>query len=111
MTCAAAGADFLSDAKALARVSNHLHIHDSFGDPAQFWTFSRSERLAYGLGDLHLPIGWGNIPWSRVMSEFEFLPDAIFNLELPAQYWFALEDSIRAVQEMIAAYRGRHSNG
>jgi sugar phosphate isomerase/epimerase len=62
LLCTAEGADFFSEAKALARVSSHLHIHDSFGDPAQFWTFSRSERLAYGLGDLHLPIGWGSIP-------------------------------------------------
>ena len=40
LTCAGAGVDFLTDAKELARVASHLHIHDSFGDPAQFWTFS-----------------------------------------------------------------------
>jgi sugar phosphate isomerase/epimerase len=107
LACAAKGANFLDEAKALARVANHLHIHDSFGDPATIWTFSRSERLAFGLGDLHLPIGWGNIPWRQIMAEFEFLPDAIFNLELPVQYWFALEESFRAVQDMAEVYRAR----
>jgi sugar phosphate isomerase/epimerase len=107
IACAAGGADFLAEAKQLARVARHLHIHDSFGDPAQFWTFSRSERLALGLGDLHLPIGWGNIPWRRIMAEFTFLPDAIFNLELPSQYWFELKDSIGAVRDMIEVYRAR----
>ncbi len=108
LLCTAEGVDFLSEAKALARVSSHLHIHDSFGDPAHFWTFSRSERLAYGLGDLHLPIGWGNIPWAAIMQDFTFQPDAIFNLELPVHYWFALEESVRAVQEMSDVYRARH---
>jgi len=107
LACAAQGADFLAEAKQLARVARHLHIHDSFGDPAQFWTFSRSERLALGLGDLHLPIGWGNIPWRRIMEEFTFLPDAIFNLELPSQYWFELSDSVGAVREMAETYRAR----
>lgn len=107
ITSAAAGADFLAEAKALARVARHLHIHDSFGDPTPFETFTRSERLAYGLGDLHLPIGWGTIPWPVIMQDFTFQPDAIFNLELPPQYWFALEDSVRAVRDMAKAYAGR----
>ncbi len=109
LTSAAAGADFLAEAKALAKVARHLHIHDSFGDPTHFWTFSRSERLAYGLSDLHLPIGWGTIPWAAIMAEFTFLPDVMFNLELPVQYWFMLEDSVRAVREMSETYRKRDS--
>jgi len=107
LTCAGAGVDFLTDAKELAHLAIHLHIHDSFGDPAQFWTFSRSERLAYGLGDLHLPIGWGAIPWAAIMEDFTFQPDVIFNLELPVPYWFALEDSVRAVRDMIGVYQPR----
>ncbi len=111
LLCTTQGADFLSEAKALARVACHLHIHDLFGDPAQFWTFSRSERLAYGLGDLHLPIGWGSIPWAAIMAEVTFLPDVIFNLELPVPYWFMLEDSVRAVREMIGIYEARGAKG
>ena len=111
LTSAAAGADFLAEAKALARVARHLHIHDSFGDPTHFWTFSRSERVAYGLSDLHLPIGWGNIPWAAIMADFTFLPDVVFNLELPAQYWYMLEDSVRAVREMTGIYEARAAKG
>ena len=111
LTSAAGGADFLAEAKALAKVARHLHIHDLFGDPTHFWTFSRSERLAYGLSDLHLPIGWGNLPWAAIMADFTFLPDVIFNLELPPQYWFMLEDSVRAVREMIGIYEARAAKG
>ena len=107
----AQGTDFRAEAKALARVSRHLHVHDSFGDPLQIKTYARSERVAYGLGDLHLPIGWGSLPWQETMASFEFEPGVIFNLELPVAYWFALQDSVRAVREMAEIYAARRANG
>ena len=110
INCAARRADYLSEAKALARVARHLHVHNSFGDPADLRTYSRSERVAYGLGDLHLPIGWGNLPWQEMMAAFEFEPDVIFNLELQAPYRIVLPESFRAMQEMIETYRARRSN-
>ncbi len=110
ITCKAQGADLLTEAKALARVARHLHLHDSFGDPAQLRTVTRSERVAYGLGDLHLPLGWGCLPWREAMSQFSFEPDVIFNLELPAPYWFALPDSVPGMQELIEIYTARRSN-
>jgi sugar phosphate isomerase/epimerase len=105
ITCSARGADYLSEVKALAAVAKHLHIHDSFGDPVQFRTFSRSERVAYGLGDLHLPIGWGNLPWLPMMSGCTFEPDVIFNLELPLPYMFMLPECVASMREMIGAYQ------
>jgi hypothetical protein len=42
-----------------------------------------------------------------MMQDFTFQPDAIFNLELPVPYWFALEESIRAVREMAEVYQSR----
>jgi sugar phosphate isomerase/epimerase len=110
INCTARGADFLAEVKALARVCRHLHVHDSFGDPIQFRTTSRSERVAYGLGDLHLPIGWGSLPWQELMAALEFEPNVIFNLELPAPYRIARPESIQAIREMIATYSARRSN-
>lgn len=104
ITSAAQDADFMAEAKALAQVARHLHIHDSFGDPARLRTYSRSERVAYGLGDLHLPVGWGNIPWAKMMSEFIFEPNTVFNLELPAHFAHALPGSIAAIREMVQQY-------
>ncbi len=110
ITCKAQGADYLAEAKALARVARHLHLHDSFGDPAQLRTYFRSERVAYGLGDLHLPIGWGNLPWQEMMSAFEFESDVIFDLELPVQYWFAVPESVLAMRGMVETYKAGRSN-
>ena len=109
ITCTAQGADYLAEVEALGRVSQHLHIHDFFGDPLQLRTYARSERVAYGLGDLHLPIGWGNLPWQDLMARLEFEPDAIFNLELPVPYWFEVPESVRAMREMIGdLFRAPH---
>ena len=108
--CATMQADFLAETKALARIARHLHIHDSFGDPAHLRTYRRSERVAYGLGDLHLPLGWGNLPWLDLMTKLDFEPDVIFNLELPVPYWFELRQSVRSMQELAAIYSARRSN-
>jgi hypothetical protein len=45
------------------------------------------------------------------MAELTFLPDVIFNLELPPQYWFMLDDSVRAVREMVGIYEARGAKG
>jgi len=108
--CKAHGADFIQEIKALGRVAKHLHIHDSFGDPAQLRTYTRSERVAYGLGDLHLPLGWGTIPWREMMAALAFEPNVIFNLELPVPYWFALKESVHTMQELVELYRAPRSN-
>ena len=110
LLCKARGVDFMEEVQALGAVARHLHIHDSFGDPAQFHTYTRSERVAYGLGDLHLPLGWGTLPWPGMMASLAFEPGVIFNLELPVPYWFELKNSVRAMQEMIEVYRARRSN-
>ena len=46
-----------------------MHIHDNIGfydeDRVQNRQASLEKRLPFGLGDLHLAAGWGNIPFSR----------------------------------------------
>jgi len=107
LASAVAGADFIAEAKALGRVSAHLHLHDCFADPSDLPVFVPSERVAYGLGDLHLPLGWGTLPWLALMDGLDFLPDALFLLELSAQYRFALPEGVEFAREMSAAYDAR----
>ncbi|MBT3069955.1 sugar phosphate isomerase/epimerase [Rhodomicrobium sp. Az07] len=104
LACAAEGADFMAEARALARVSPHLHLHDCFADPADMAVFVPSERVAYGLGDLHLPLGWGKLPWLDLMGDVDLPPDALFLLELSAQYRFALPEGVAIARDMAAAY-------
>jgi sugar phosphate isomerase/epimerase len=85
--CTRLGLDFRQELRAMAPVAGHLHMHDSFGLPPTMTQFyEASEPMALGIGDLHLPLGWGDIPFAEIFSELEFLPDTVMILELPQRY-------------------------
>ncbi|WP_087000989.1 sugar phosphate isomerase/epimerase family protein [Rhizobium sullae] len=78
--------DFLEELRAMAPVTGHLHVHDSFGLPYSMTRFYHpAEATALGIGDLHLPIGWGDIPWEDIFSTLTFLPDTSLIMEINAE--------------------------
>lgn len=81
------GLDFMDQLRAMAPVSGHLHVHDSFGQLAGDTPFFfPQEGSALGLGDLHLPIGWGEIPWDKIFAELTFLPGTILMMEISRRF-------------------------
>ncbi|MBC2885542.1 sugar phosphate isomerase/epimerase [Ochrobactrum sp. CM-21-5] len=77
------GLDWREQIRAMAPVTGHLHIHDSFGRPYTMTKFYHpAEATALGIGDLHLPIGWGDIPWEEIFDELTFLPDTFLIMEI-----------------------------
>lgn len=95
------GADFLAEAEALARFAKHVHVHDSFGRPHDIPTYSRAERLAFGQGDVHLPVGWGSIPWDALMARCTFPRGTIFNIELEQRYWEHAAETVARTRALI----------
>ncbi|MBC8050330.1 MAG: TIM barrel protein [Chitinophagales bacterium] len=100
-------ADFVTEAKALAPFAKHLHIHDSFGRLQNLPTYTRSERVAFGLGDLHLPIGWGAIQWDELMTSLNFHTGVILNLELMGAYWSELDACVASLRRLETLVRER----
>lgn len=98
-------ADFVEEVKALAPYSRHLHVHDSFGRQDDIWMYTDGERIAYGHGDLHLPVGWGDIPWDKLMAECEFPDGVLFNIELKERYWYAAQDTVDATRQLAEKAR------
>ncbi len=96
------GGDLIAEAAALAPYAKHLHIHDNFGLADDIWTFSVGEKLAFGHGDLHLPVGWGNLPWEALIDACAFPDDVVFNIELDGRYWHAAEATVRATKALAA---------
>ena len=94
------GGDFEAECAALAPYARHLHVHDSFGLPDDIWMYTDGERLAFGHGDLHLPVGWGNIPWNALMQKCRFPKGTIFNIELDKRYWYAAQDCVDATRAL-----------
>lgn len=99
------GGDFLAEVEALAPFAKHLHIHDSFGRADVIETHSPSEKLAFGHGDLHLPVGWGEIPWEDLMARCIFPDGAVFNIELNQRYWYAVEECVAATRDLALKAR------
>ena len=100
-------ADFVAEIAALAPHAVHLHIHDSFGRQDDIWMYCDGERLAYGHGDLHLPVGWGDLPWEEVLAACTFPAGASFTIELERRYWYAAADCIDSTRDLARRAR-RH---
>lgn len=79
------GFDFLRECATAAPTVSHLHLHDNLGRPEPVREPEPTERLAYGVGDLHLPPGKGDIPLDELFSEIEFPKNPAACVELPAQ--------------------------
>lgn len=80
------GRPFRQQLEALAPVARHLHLHDSFGRLPALPRPMAGELLAYGVGDLHLPLGWGTLPWDDALSGLPLPDDASATLEIPPAY-------------------------
>jgi len=100
LQCARTGANLMNEVKALAPLARHLHLNDCFGVSRGMDGSLPAEALAYGSGDLHLPIGWGNLPWDRLMTEPDYPGDLFLNQELHPAYWTALEGDIAEMRRL-----------
>ena len=81
------GLDFRAELRAMAPVAGHLHLHDSFGRPQAFYKgYHPQENTAMGIGDLHLPLGWGDIAWDEIIAELEVLPGTVMMMEIGRRY-------------------------
>ncbi len=81
------GLNFREQIAAMAPVTGHLHVHDSFGRPQAFYkAFHLQENTAMGIGDLHMPLGWGDIDWTSIFAELDFLPNTIMMMEIGGRY-------------------------
>lgn len=81
------GLDFREQLRAMAPVAGHLHVHDSFGRPQGFYRGHHpQEDTALGIGDLHMPLGWGDIDWDDIFSELVFLPETVMMMEIGPRY-------------------------
>jgi len=98
------GLDFFAEIAAMAPVTGHLHVHDSFGRPQGFFqAYHPQENTALGIGDLHMPLGWGDIDWDRIFSQLAFLPGTVLMMEIGDRYRREQPASLVRARELMAA--------
>jgi sugar phosphate isomerase/epimerase len=59
--------DFLGAVRTAVPWVKHLHANDNFGHLDRGYE-TLTERLPFGEGDLHLPPGWGSIPYREALT-------------------------------------------
>ena len=97
------GLNFREQIAAMAPVAGHLHLHDSFGRPQGFYKgFHLQENTAMGIGDLHMPLGWGDIDWDDIFSELDFLPGTVAMMEIGARYRAEQPESLERARKLMA---------
>lgn len=95
------GLNFREQIAAMAPVTGHLHVHDSFGRPQAFYkAFHPQENTAMGIGDLHMPLGWGDIDWCAIFAELSFLPDTVMMMEIGPRHRSEQPESLRRAHQL-----------
>ena len=92
---------FFDEVEIMSKISKHLHLHDSFGQLNQMFVYNESEELSYGLGDLHLPLGWGNIPFDDLFEKIEFPRGLILILEIQERFIEYFPETILKARNLI----------
>ena len=106
--CDSVNLDVMEEARALIPFAKHVHIHDSFGRTNNIPVHTQQEALGLGVGDLHLPIGWGNLPFDDIVCLGAFPDKTIFNIELNKHRWHAIEETVEQAKR-IALKAFEHS--
>ena len=101
INCTYRNAHFINEVKTMGPLSEHIHMHDSFGKISKIWTYISAEDTSYGQGDLHLPLGWGDIPFDKIFSEVEFPKNINLNFELPLRYEKYFKENIEKAREIL----------
>jgi sugar phosphate isomerase/epimerase len=93
------GFDYLTAVEQAAPWVKHLHANDNFGRLDQGFD-NEVDRWAYGEADIHLPPGWGSIPYTDVFARLpDYQGDMI--LEIKAGFADYFEESRVTMQAIV----------
>lgn len=103
--------DLAAAVRGFAPIAGHVHLHDSFQIPGTAgYRASESERIVFGHGDLHMPLGWGDIDWDALVPDLALVrPGTVLVLEIKERYWDSLRPSVErawSLAERINAAAG-----
>jgi len=83
----------------------HVHIHDNFGKPSIPNT-RPIDMIFRGAGDLHMPPGWGAIPYESLFPIFAGDFHGVFTLELQPRFADKYGEALEWVRHRVALAKG-----
>lgn len=93
--------DFLKAVEEALPYMIHAHVSDNFGRYNPLSPHDTNHDLNFGYGDLHLPIGWGTIPYKDVFDLVKRTYDGIYVLELRPRYREHYQHTITMLRELL----------
>ena len=98
---------FLDSVKLALPYIKHVHIHDCFGKPKLSYEEQDINLIQFGIGDLHLPVGWGAIPYNKI---FRILKNyqGVLSLELKPRYKKFYKYSLQKLEELVESTNNNH---
>jgi sugar phosphate isomerase/epimerase len=79
----------------------HLHTNDNVGRLGQGFD-AESDRWAYSEADIHLPPGWGSIPYADVFARLPDYRGALI-LEIKAGFADFLGESLQTMKALVSS--------
>lgn len=97
------GFGYLKECAAAAPLVHHVHLHDNLGRPdlAEGGESRVSERLAYGIGDLHLPPGKGTVPLEKLFRSTVFPQNPTCCMELFPGLRHPAKEALSSARELL----------
>lgn len=93
------GFDYLQAVSEAAPWVRHLHVNDNFGK-LDYGFDAEPERWAFGEADIHLPPGWGSIPYQEVFARLpKYQGDLI--LEIKGAFTDFGMECVQAMQQLV----------
>ncbi len=89
----------VSKAKALI---GHVHIHDNFGNSFYYGDDKQTSQIPFGIGDSHMPIGWGAIPFGDILGAMADCYRGLLIMELRSRYFPNTCESRRNLKKILA---------
>jgi len=83
----------------------HLHIHDNLGIPSAGGSGGNGRKpldaFVLGEGDLHLPPGWGRVPYEEVLPLVQPAYRGVWMMEIHPRFSRAYEGAIRWIESRV----------
>lgn len=95
--------------EAVAPLTRHIHLHDNFGVCSTSYERKQYEMAAMGRGDMHMPVGWGEVPAWPILQR---LPDytGFVTLELRPRYRDKYREALASARTMLRLVNERFAS-
>ena len=95
-------------AEAVAEIKDliaHTHVHDNFGAAVHHYEKQQTHQIPFGRGDSHMPVGWGEIPISKILSTYLESYHGILMMELRSRYFDHVEESKKNLESLLPPFK------